>query len=71
MPLIILNPAEASLKQSLSATSLPYSEGVRVPTTAKGRVMVFKDLPFILETPIDENIGNQENIAKIRSFVSV
>ena len=30
-----------------------------------------KDLPFILETPIDENIGNQENIAKIRSFVSV
>ena len=30
-----------------------------------------KDLPFILETPIDENIGNQENIAKIRSFVSI
>ena len=46
-PLIILNPAEASFKQSLSATSFPYSEGVRVPTTAKGRVMEFKGFPFI------------------------
>jgi deoxyribonuclease-4 len=25
-------------------------------------------LPLILETPIDENIGDSENIAKIRSF---
>ena len=32
---------------------------------------VIKQLPLILETPIDENFGDRENIAKIRSLTSV
>ena len=30
-----------------------------------------KKIPIILETPIDENFGDRENIAKIRSLTSV
>ena len=32
---------------------------------------VIRQLPLILETPIDENFGDRENIAKIRSLTSI